>query len=189
MGLAQSHASVEEQRIVNLSRGLSHCQGSGVGEAVVPAHHKGVKCIFGVKPCLLSGRLCAFFLGSLGSHLHDLVQAVVIFRHKNDLEFLLRDLGNGNLQRESVLFINVLNAGVHIDKNENRMIYYFIYLQRLDPGVEGHVGELVLHSEVFDNFRPFFFYDVHYKITPNLTYISCIVSYAYSNLFYIKIRY
>ena len=189
MGLPKSHASVEEQGVVHFSGRFCHGQGGRVGKAVVASNYKGIKCIFGVKTSLLSSCLCALFLGSPGCHLHDLGQAVGIFRHENDLEFLFRDLGNGHLQRESVLFINVLNAGVHIDKNENRMIYYFVYLQRFDPGVEGHIGELVLHSEVFYDFRPFFFYDIHYKITPNLTYISCIVSYAYSYLFYIKIRY
>ena len=49
MGLAQTHAAVDEQRVVGLGGHLRHGQRNRVGKTVAAAHHKGVKGILGVQ--------------------------------------------------------------------------------------------------------------------------------------------
>ena len=55
VGFAQPDAAVDEQRIIGVRRGLGHSQGSGVGKAVVAAHHKGVKGIFRIQVGVFRG--------------------------------------------------------------------------------------------------------------------------------------
>ena len=49
VGLAQTHAAVDEQRVVGLGGHLRHRQRHRMGETVAAAHHKGVKGILGVQ--------------------------------------------------------------------------------------------------------------------------------------------
>ena len=43
MGLSESHASINKERIVDLAWGFGHSQGCGMGQVVVFSDHKGVK--------------------------------------------------------------------------------------------------------------------------------------------------
>ena len=43
MGFSKSHASVNKERIVDLSRGFGHGQGCGVGQIVIGTDYKGIE--------------------------------------------------------------------------------------------------------------------------------------------------
>ena len=43
VGFAKSHASVDEKRVVNLTRRFRHGQGGCMGQVIVGAYHKGIK--------------------------------------------------------------------------------------------------------------------------------------------------
>ena len=40
---SKSHASIDKERIVNLTRGFGHSQGCCVGQVVVGTYHEGIK--------------------------------------------------------------------------------------------------------------------------------------------------
>ena len=54
VGFAQSHVSVQEQRIVFFARRLRHSHGSSVCKPVVAADDKGFKGIFWIQVCILT---------------------------------------------------------------------------------------------------------------------------------------
>ena len=43
MRFAQTYASVNKKRVVNLTRRLGHSQGCGVGQVVVGTNHEGIE--------------------------------------------------------------------------------------------------------------------------------------------------
>ena len=49
MGLAQSHAAIQEERIIGLGRVFCHCQGGGMRQAVARSNHKILKGIAAVE--------------------------------------------------------------------------------------------------------------------------------------------
>ena len=120
--LSQSHAAVDEKRIVSLRRVLRHCQRRCVGKAVGIPDHKPVKCVLGVQSRLVFParvRCCRprFQLpsqqqlrpqGSVGSPRQAAVDHLLILFHDKVAHRFQLDH-----QQQAVLaeFVRVLGAG------------------------------------------------------------------------------
>src|SRR5258706_6832128 len=50
MGLAQSNAPIEEQRIIRLARSFGYGERSSMGQTVAVAYDKGIESITGIEP-------------------------------------------------------------------------------------------------------------------------------------------
>ena len=169
VGLAQSHASVEEQRIVHIARRLGHGQGSRVGELIVAADYEGVKGVFRVDIGLfivdvrrrLAGSAVLWMLFSGGVCLSRL-----FFCDKLHLVLLAGKFRNGYVNRSLKSGIQVSDhLFAHGNDDFDYMIFGAVHLQGKEPGLKRNVRKLMLFPDMLQDLTPVLFYQVHSYIS------------------------
>ena len=148
MGLSQSHASINKERIVDLSWGFGHSQGCGVGQVVIFSHHKGVKGIAGIQIGVLDRQLANGSRVVLDQLFFRFLLFDAVFGDKCDLTGDPGQLFNGNFQQKLVFFFHILQKqGVGHQDGEDMFIHR-IWLQRQQPRLVGHIGDIVLLLDI-----------------------------------------
>ena len=137
MGLPQSYASVQEQRIVQFPGGLGHSQRRCMGEGIVLAHHEGVEGVTGVQ-----ARPLDIFIGNRCVDSLFLMDPVQIFlQDKADLIMMAGQLLGHHLQKLFIFAQKDLNGLFILRRNDDsdRILADIVYFQRNQPGVEGYL--------------------------------------------------
>ena len=132
MGFAESHPSVDEQRVVNFGRGFGYRQRGGMGHLVIIADDEGVKGVARVQ------------VGSCGK------------RHINGRNFFLpvrtagrcqvnvaADSGNlfyRELNKKLVFLFNIAHTVIVAGEQDRQcMVFQGNQFQRQKPGFEGYI--------------------------------------------------
>ena len=147
--LSESRSRVEIERVIDLARRLGDSQRSGVGKLVALADDKGVERVLGIEVRLLHGLRKR---GLLGLRSLFFVGSQIV-----DIEIEAGDLGDRDLKRQSVLFIEHVNAHRPVvDDEHDAAVVNVVDLQRLEPDGNGDVAYIGIFFDPLEDLRPFF---------------------------------
>ena len=164
MGFSQSHASVQEQRIIDLAGRLGHSQGSCVGELVITADHEGVEGKLRIDIGLFKIRTNHRTIrdGSRSLCGSSLLLMGVLFRYEFHIVLFACKFGDGHKNRRLKLGVQIGNHLLsHGNNNFYDVIVGAVYLQRKEPGLKRNIRKFMFLSDVLENLGPFFFYQIH----------------------------
>ena len=150
--LSQTNAGIEIERVVNFTRRFRHCEGGCMRELVIAADDEGFKCVLRIQVCIFHDTGEGIFLFFNDRIL--LVRSYIV-----DIQCETGDLGNRDLDRERILFVENIDAHDAGGDNESDAdIVHTSNFKRLKPGSEGYVGQFVIIFNFVQDFRPVFFF-------------------------------
>ena len=167
MGFSQSYASMQEKRVIHFTGCLGNGQGRGVGKLVVAADHKGVEGKLRVdigffKIRTVHRALCGRS-GRRSRHFRDFLLHGFFLSDEFYFVFLAGKFGNGHKNRRLKFGIQIRN---HLFAHGNDDLHYMIVTavdcQWEQPGLKGNIRKFMFLPDVFENFAPFFFYQIHH---------------------------
>ena len=129
MRLAQTYASIDEQRIVRVARILRHRQRSRIGEIVAVAHHEIIKCVFRVQHR-------AAYRVHLALHFILRMKFQLIASAKTDAHQIV--------QIREIPVLYVVDVEGIAAGDDQRILRDGIQLQRADPLFVGYAAQIVL---------------------------------------------
>ncbi len=149
--LSQTNAGIEIERVVNFTRRFRHCEGGCMRELVIAADDEGFKCVLRIQVCIFHDTGEGIFLFFNDRIL--LVRSYIV-----DIQCETGDLGNRDLDRERILFVENIDAHDAGGDNEGDAdIVHTSNFKRLKPGSEGYIGQFVIIFNFVQDFRPVFF--------------------------------
>ena len=137
VGLAKSGTSVDEQRIIYMTRCLSYCKCCGMCKIIIVTNDKCLKCIVRFK----SHIHCFGRTGYIGSCIKLMnlffMSLGILVRNKLNIQFFSDNLTYSNFERNKIFFFYVVNSHVlHRRSYINSRVFYCIKLERKNPCIE-----------------------------------------------------